>query len=203
MSTPYNPILVVEDIPSVRELLEITLRIKGYQVISASNGQEALECISSQPPSMVITDILMPKMDGFTLAHVIRKDPCTQNIPIVFLSATYVTPEDKHFAFDLGAVRFLEKPVDTEDFLLTVAEVLTTQDSDAQPAPMSETEFIQNYRERLEQKLRHKITQISRIERLLQSLPDSQKAAFELLLQQAMSDRDQIQVELDQLSKLM
>jgi CheY-like chemotaxis protein len=203
MNIPYGPILVVEDVPNVLELLEVTLRFKGYPVITARNGQEALEAIARERPAMIITDILMPKMDGYALAHAIRKNARTRQIPIVFLSATYVTPEDKKFALSLGAVRFLEKPVDTEDFLLTIAEILTMGSPKNMPAPMTETEFFDGYRDRLEQKLRHKATQISRTERLLQTLPDEQRPAFESLLQQAVDDHDEIQRELDQLHKIL
>ncbi len=124
-SVPYGPILVVEDVPNILELLDVTLRFKGYPTVTARNGQEALECIARERPALVITDILMPKLDGYALVHKLRSDSKTSSIPIIFLSATYVTPEDKVFGISLGAVRFLEKPVDTEDFLLTVAEVLT------------------------------------------------------------------------------
>ncbi|NLG98525.1 MAG: response regulator [Chloroflexi bacterium] len=203
MNIPYGPILVVEDVPNVLELLEVTLRFKGYPVVTARNGQEALEQISRERPALIITDILMPKMDGYTLAHNIRKDPRTRQIPIIFLSATYVTPEDKEFAMNLGAVKFLEKPVDTEDFLLTIAEILTMGSPGTIPAPMSESEFFDGYRERLEQKLRYKKTQIARTERLLQTLPDEQKPAFESLLQQSIADQEQIQLELEQLDKLL
>ena len=202
MNIPYGPILVVEDVPNVLELLEVTLRFKGYPVITACNGQEALDRVSKEHPALIITDILMPKMDGFALAHTLRKDPLTRQIPVIFLSATYVTPEDKKFALSLGAVRFLEKPIDTEDFLLTIAEILT-QGSPTAPMPMSEADFYQGYRERLEQKLGHKNTQIMRTERLLQTLPEEQKGAFETLLKQAESDRDEIKKELDQLYKLL
>lgn len=202
MNIPYGPILVVEDVPNVLELLEVTLRFKGYPVITARNGQEALERVNSEHPALIITDILMPKMDGFALAHALRKDARTRQIPVIFLSATYVTPEDKKFAMSLGAVRFIEKPIDTEDFLLTIAEILT-MGSPTSPLPMSETDFYQGYRERLEQKLRHKSTQIMRTERLLQTLPEEQKGAFESLLGQAVNDRDEIQHELEQLYKLL
>jgi len=203
MNIPYGPILVVEDVPNVLELLEVTLRFKGYPVVTARNGQEALDCISKERPALIITDILMPKMDGYALAHALRKDPRTSQIPIIFLSATFVTPEDKKFALSLGAVRFLEKPVDTEDFLLTIAEILTTGSSGAVPAPLSEEEFYSGYRDRLEQKLRHKNVQISRTERLLQTLPAEQKPAFETLLHQAQSDRDEIQKELVFLNQIV
>lgn len=203
MSIPYGPILIVEDVPHVLELLEVTLRFKGYPVATARNGQEALDVISKERPALIITDILMPKMDGYSLAHALRKEPRTRQIPIIFLSATYVTPEDKAFALSLGAVRFLEKPVDTEDFLLTIAEVLTMGAPLNMPAPMSEDAFFEGYRERLEQKLRHKNTQIARTERLLQTLPEEQRPAFTALLEQAVADRNEIQVELDQLQKIL
>jgi CheY-like chemotaxis protein len=202
MNMPRGPILVVEDFPNVLELLEVTLRFKGYPVISARNGQEALEKVQQDHPALVITDILMPKMDGYALAHQLRSDPRTCDIPIIFLSATYVQPEDKQFAISLGAVRFIEKPIDTEEFLLTVAELLT-QAPEPVPAPLGEHEFYTGYRERLEYKLRHKNTQISRTERLLTTLPEKQRPAFEELLKQAREDRDTIQAELDQIYQIL
>jgi CheY-like chemotaxis protein len=202
MNIPYGPLLVVEDVPNILELLEVTLRFKGYPVITATNGQEALEQVARERPALVITDILMPKLDGYALVHQLRSNPKTSSIPIIFLSATYVTPEDKNFALSLGAVRFLEKPVDTEEFLLTVAEVLTGGLVAAAP-PMDERDFYLGYRERLESKLRHKNTQIARTERLLETLPDEQKPSFEALLTEARSHRDEIQRELDHLYRLL
>ncbi len=202
MNIPYGPILVVEDIPNILELLEVTLRFKGYPVITARNGQEALEVIAKQHPAMIITDILMPKLDGYALVQNLRTDPKTTDIPIIFLSATYVTPEDKSFALNLGAVRFLEKPVDTEEFLLTVAEVLTAGPSSV-PRPMEDLEFYKGYRERLENKLHHKINQIQRTERLLATLPEEQKPAFTGLLEEAHCHRVEIQKELDELYRLL
>lgn len=202
MNIPYGPILVVEDVPHILELLEVTLRFKGYPVATARNGQEALDFIAKEHPAMVITDILMPKLDGFALVHRLRSNPKTSGIPIVFLSATYVTPEDKNFALSLGAVRFLEKPVDTEEFLLTVAEVLTAGPSTV-PRPMDQQQFYKGYRDRLETKLRHKIGQIQRTERLLETLPEEQKPAFRALLEEARGHRDEIQHELDELYRLL
>lgn len=202
MNIPYGPILVVEDVPNILELLAVTLRFKGYPVITAANGEDAMERIAEQRPAMVITDILMPKMDGFALMHRLRTDPKTNQIPVVFLSATYVTPEDKAFALSLGAARFLEKPVDTEEFLLTVAEILT-QGPPTVPAPMSQSEFYKGYRERLESKLRHKNTQITRTERLLKTLPEEQKPSFQALLEEARHHRRQIEIELNELFEIL
>ncbi len=193
-----DPILVVEDVPNILELLDVTLRFKGYPVITASNGEEALEIASESSPALVITDIMMPKMDGYTLAFNLRRNPATSHIPIIFLSATYVTPEDKDFAMSLGAVRFMEKPVDTEDFLLTVAEVLTNSNGALSP-PMDKQQFLDGYRRRLEVKLGHKNAQIVRNERLLKTLPDSLKSSFEDMLKDNYAQRDQIQWELDEI----
>jgi CheY-like chemotaxis protein len=198
MSNLYGPILIVEDVPNVLELLEVTLRFKGYAVLTARNGEEALEVIARQRPALIITDILMPKMDGY--AFVQKLHPNTRPIPVVFLSATYVTPEDKEFALSLGAARFIEKPIDTEDFLLTVAE-LVTQQPFAHPQPLDMERFYNGYRTRLENKLRHKNSQIARAERLLPTLPTDQKPAFEALLKQSVRDRDEIQTELDDIYK--
>ena len=193
-----EPILVVEDVPNILELLDVTLRFKGYPVITDCNGEEALKIVPDLPPALVITDIMMPKMDGYTLAFILRRNPKTSHIPIIFLSATYVTPEDKAFAMSQGAVRYMEKPVDTEDFLLTVAEVLTNPNGALSP-PMDKQQFLDGYRRRLEVKLGHKNAQIVRNERLLQTLPDSLKGSFKEMLKDNYAQRDQIQYELDEI----
>ena len=201
MTQTNGPILIIEDIPSVRELLEATLRYKGYQVLSAANGIDALEIVKKELPILIITDILMPKLDGFALAQQMRTQPRTAKVPIIIISATYIAPEDKDFALKLGIARFIEKPIDTEDFLLTVAEVLTERRK-VPTAPLLQRDFNLGYRDRLENKLRYKLSQINRIERLLRSLPEGQRQSFELMLSQAENDRQTIQAELDDLYRL-
>ncbi|MCE1253683.1 MAG: response regulator [Anaerolineae bacterium] len=194
-----GPIMIIEDLPSIRDLLEMTLRYKGYQVFSAADGEEALEKLKDQRPSLIITDVLMPRMDGFSLVQRLRYLPATRYIPIIVISATYIEPEDKDFALKMGVTRFIEKPIDTEDFLLNIAETLTDENRPAPMEPLSKKEFIDGYRERLEHKLRYKSAQISRIERLLRTLPESQRQAFESMLTESLYDRDLIQQELTDL----
>ena len=201
MSEIPGPILIIEDIPNIRDLLEVTLRYKGYKVISAANGEDALQIIHEQLPVLIITDVLMPRMDGFSLAQKLRTDPLTRKVPIIIMSATYLAPEDKDFALRLGIVRFIEKPIDTEDFLLTIAEVLTNERLMVVD-PLTEKEFKDGYRERLENKLRYKQSQISRIERLLRTLPEAQRSAFESMLADASAERDTVQAELNVLYNL-
>ncbi len=200
MTTSRAPLLVVEDIPNVLELLEVTLRFQGYQVLTARNGQEALEILEKHMPSLIITDILMPKLDGFAMVQKLRTNPKTQAIPVIFLSATYVTPEDRNFALSLGASRFIEKPIDTEEFLLTIAELLN-QEHITIPQPLPQPQFYAGYRQRLEMKLQHKNRQIARIERLLPTLDAEQRPSFATLYEQAVRDRDEIQMELDNLRR--
>ncbi|MBN2046093.1 MAG: response regulator [Anaerolineales bacterium] len=202
MTIPQGTILVVEDMSQIRGMLEVTLRFEGYPVDSAANGQEALEKIEKEQPSLIITDILMPKMDGFAMVYHLRKNPETRNIPVIFLSATYVTKEDKDFALSLGAVRFLEKPIDTADFLLTIGEVLS-EGPGTTPLPLGEHDFFLGYRKRLENKLRQKNQQISRTERLLKTLPVEQKPAFETLLTQSIEHRNEILVELEEIITIL
>lgn len=202
MNIPQGPILIVEDMPNILDLIKVTLTFKGYPVVTATNGEEALKKIKEERPALIITDILMPYMDGFAFVQKIRTNPKTHDIPVIFLSATYLTPQDKEFAFELGAVRFLEKPIDTEEFLLTVAEVLTQGIPDLSP-PLREEKFRQLYKERLENKLNYKESQIARVKNLLETLPDEQKPPFEELYKEACDDKEIILAELKKLEEMM
>jgi CheY-like chemotaxis protein len=198
MDTNIAPILIVEDMPQIRGLLEVTLRFAGHPVESASNGEEALVKIKDQRPAMIISDILMPQMDGFAMVYNLRKNPDTRDIPVVFLSATYVTKEDKDFALSLGASRFLEKPIDTADFLLTIGEVMA-EGTPSLPDPLAEPDFYIGYQSRLENKLRQKNQQIERTRRLLDTIPAAQKPTFEALLAESLEHRSQIIKELEEI----
>jgi DNA-binding response OmpR family regulator len=192
MNMTSGYILIVEDVPDILRLLEETLKFKGYRAVTAFNGQEALEKIQKERPALIITDIMMPKLDGFGLVHRLRINPETRNIPVIFLTATYVALEDKAFALNIGATRFIEKPVNFERFLGTIQELLT-QEAPVDPPQMSEAEFYEGYRQRLEQKLTQKNTQIARDERLLTTISEEEKGTFRASLQMAMNERDELQ----------
>jgi len=196
-------ILVVEDITQVRELLEMQLQLKGYRVAGASDGQEALEAIAAEKPALVVSDILMPRMDGFALAHALRKDPQMAHIPIIFLSATYVSAEDERFALNLGALRFLPKPVDADQLFLAVADALTGQTQPTALPSLSEREFYAGYRQRLESKLRQKAQQIGRNQQQMQNLPPEQRETYRRLVAEAQSQYDSIQAELTTLTQTL
>jgi CheY-like chemotaxis protein len=201
MSDQKNYLLVVEDIPDILNLLEATLKFKGYRVVTARNGEEALEALQKERPALIITDILMPKMDGFNLVHRLRINPETRTIPVVFLSATYVAPEDKAFAHSIGVNRFIEKPVDLVKFLPIIERILEQGDN-APIALLSEAEFYEGYRKRLEIKLKQKMIQISRDEHILTNLTEEEKASIKGSLSAAISEREEIQQLLNQIREL-
>ena len=202
MENQKDTLLIVEDIPDILTLLKATLEFKGYRVLTARDGHEALEIIEQEQPAVIVTDILMPRMDGFNLVHRLRIKPETRDIPVIFLSATYVAPEDKAFALSLGATRFIEKPVNFEEFLPTVAELLNHREKSSQ-APLDERDFYEGYRKRLETKLIHKNTQISRAEHLLATIPEEEKQSFNASLRQAQEERREIQKLLDQIHEVL
>ena len=115
ISTPrsgerQSTILVVDDDPNIRELLTQELTEAGYQVVAATNGREALAAVRRQQPDLVVLDVMMPEMNGFDVAAVLKNDPQTMEIPIVILSIV----QDRERGFRLGIDRYLTKPIDTD-----------------------------------------------------------------------------------------
>ncbi|KAA0227957.1 response regulator [candidate division KSB1 bacterium] len=113
-------ILVVDDEASIRELLNQNLQEAGYQVRTASNGREALEQVRREHPDLIILDVMMPEMNGFDVAAVLKNDPSTMDIPILILSIV----QDRERGFRLGVDRYLTKPIDTEALLREVGALL-------------------------------------------------------------------------------
>ena len=193
-------LLIVEDDPDILKLLDTTLRFRGYQVVTAHNGKEGLEAVRKEHPAVVIADIMMPKLDGFGLVHRLRLDPETRNIPVIFITATYVTPEDKDFALSIGATRFLQKPVDLEEFLAVIAE-LRQQGAPPIMEPLKELNFYEGYRVRLESKLAEKNRQITRDEHLLKTREDEGNESLQASLRQARAEREELKLLLEQVQE--
>ncbi len=192
-----GPILVVDDVPDTLELVKVTLTFKGYDVITARNGKEALKIIQRKRPALIVTDVLMPQLDGFGLVQRLRLDPKTRNIPVIFLSATYIAPEDKEFAAAIGVTRFLEKPIVMEEFLRTVEELLNVGLL-ADSKPLDMRRFYEGYRQRLENKLKQKQAQVYRTEAMMANLSEAERKTFQSSLEKAIEERDEIQALLDQ-----
>jgi len=198
MKTGQDYLLVVEDDPDILNLLDTTLKFRGYRVVTAHNGRDGLEVIQRERPAIVIADIMMPKLDGFGLVHRLRINPETRDIPVIFITATYVTLEDREFALNIGATRFLQKPVDLEKFLKTIDEVLK-QGMPVAFEPLKEFSFYNGYRVRLEVKLEQKNKQIERDEYLLGTHEGEKDASLRAALQKAIDERNELKLLLDQI----
>ena len=113
-------ILVVDDDNSIRSLLQQELSDIGYLIEEASNGREALESVRRNKPDLIILDVMMPEMNGFDVAAILKNDPLTMDIPIIVLSIV----QDKARGFRIGVDRYLTKPIDTTLLFSEVGSLL-------------------------------------------------------------------------------
>lgn len=117
--------LIVDDYEENLLLLRHHLSSHGFAVVMAHNGQEALELARSELPDIVISDILMPVMDGFSFCSEWQDDEALRSVPFVFYSATYTEKEDQELAMSLGAARFILKPTAPAEFIGILEAVIT------------------------------------------------------------------------------
>ena len=113
-------ILIVDDDDSIRSLLRQELNDAGYLTEEATNGKEALECIRKNRPDLIILDVMMPEINGFDVAAILKNDPQTMDIPIIVLSIV----QDKARGFRIGVDRYLTKPIDTAQLFTEVGTLL-------------------------------------------------------------------------------
>jgi diguanylate cyclase (GGDEF)-like protein len=116
-------VLVVDDDPDKRNLLKVALAMEGYHVRTSNNGQEALLAIESYQPDLIITDVMMPELNGYELARRVRENPNTRFIPIILQSATRIEAEDVRLGAAVGALGFITDPTGL-DLLLSRTRTL-------------------------------------------------------------------------------
>ncbi|MCB0191997.1 MAG: response regulator [Anaerolineae bacterium] len=173
-------ILVVDDNEQNRYLLHVLLRGNGYQVETVANSAEALAAARSNPPDLIIADILMPVMDGFSLCRHWKADEQLKAIPFVFYTATYTDPQDEEFALSLGAERFIVKPVEPDDFIQMVRQVIANHEAGdlvvRHEPPSPEPVFYKQYNQTLVHKLEEKMQELEAANRALaQDLAERQQ----------------------------
>jgi CheY-like chemotaxis protein len=117
-------VLIVDDKEENVYLLQVLLEGHGYDVAIARHGGEALEVARASPPKLVISDLLMPEMDGYTLLRHWKADPHLCAVPFIVSTATYVDPRDKDLAVEFGADGFLLKPIQPDALLKMVEDTL-------------------------------------------------------------------------------
>ncbi len=120
-------ILIVEDEEFILEYLCTALRLNGYEVFRANNGQDGLEKALKEVPDMIISDIMMPKMDGYQMLEEIRKHPETAKIPVLLLTAR-IEKTDIRQGMNLGADDYLTKPFDMDDLFNAINSRLKKQE---------------------------------------------------------------------------
>jgi DNA-binding NarL/FixJ family response regulator len=116
-------LLVVDDDPNLVLLVKDYLEFRGYEVVAASNGLEALEVMRRLTPDLIICDVMMPEMDGYTFVQTLRSDRATDWIPVIFLSARGQTA-DRVRGLNAGADAYLVKPFEPEELVAQVEATL-------------------------------------------------------------------------------
>ena len=165
-------ILIADDNPQNLYMLQTLLGGHGYGVTIAANGAEALEKARSSRPDLIISDILMPVMDGFTLCREWKHDDRLKDIPFMFYTATYTDPKDEEFALGLGAERFLAMPQEPEIVLSIIEGVFSEKKSSRLAAPsgsqLEAAVFFREYNEALVRKLEDKMVEVDEAKRRLE-----------------------------------
>ncbi len=118
-----STILLVEDDPDKRQLLTIALQMAGYAVQTANDGIEGLAALEAQPPDLIITDVMMPRMDGYEMARRVRANLQTRFIPIIIQTAARGEAQDLRRGAEVGALGYITDPTDL-DLLLARARTL-------------------------------------------------------------------------------
>lgn len=159
-------ILIVDDVEMNRRLLEDVLKYKGYDVITAANGAEALKKLQAQDFGLIISDIMMPVMDGFEFCRECKQDERLKDIPFIFYTATYKDEQDKRLALELGADRFILKPTEPKTFLKIVDDAIRDSKKpkipSKKPTGEREKDTFKLYSERLVNKLEKKMLSLEK-----------------------------------------
>jgi len=119
----HRRLLLIDDDPNLILLVKDYLEFRGYDVITAENGREALEVLEQETPDMIICDVMMPEMDGYSLVSAIRQDPKTSWIPVLFLSAKGQS-QDRVKGLNIGADVYMVKPFEPEELVAQVESSL-------------------------------------------------------------------------------
>jgi PAS domain S-box-containing protein len=187
-------ILVVDDDQQNIKMVEKFLKRNNFSVITAGDGKQALDFVAKEKPDLVVSDILMPVMDGFALCRSWKKNPNLKLIPFIFYTATYTDEKDEAYAISLGAEKFLRKPMPLTEFVDQIHAAINTAEKREEdvrtPQLQDEEENYKQYSERLVQKLEKKLldleNEVSTRKQIIEELHQSRREWEEIF--QAIGD---------------
>ena len=160
-------ILIIDDHYDSTMLLKRQLSAIGYDTVGASNGLEALDLIAQEHPDLIISDIMMPGMDGFRLCSTIKQDPALRAIPFILYTAAYTDPQDEQLALSIGASRFLVRPLSSKEWQKVISEVINEKESVGEDHPKM-VDYLQKYSERVVAKLESTVKELETANQRLQ-----------------------------------
>ncbi len=159
-------ILVVDDNALSRKLIRQILERKGCDVLEAADGEEGVETARAQKPDLIISDALMPKMDGFNFLRALRKEPALQKIPFVFYSGVYTGQKDEELALSLGASAYIIKPKEPEELWSEIKTILKKGNQGEKifmPVPIdTEEDYLRHYSEVVTLKIEEELRELEK-----------------------------------------
>jgi adenylate cyclase len=155
-------ILVVDDLPQNVKLLDAVLSPRGYLVVPAASGEEALDAVAERQPDLVLLDVVMPGMDGYQVCRRLREEPATRFLPVVMITAH--GDQEKVKAIEAGADDFLVKPVDQTELLARVRSLIRIKQY--HDTIQTQADELAEWNRVLEQRVREQVDELERIGRL-------------------------------------
>jgi len=178
-------ILIVDDHEENLYLLRVLLEGNGYEVQQAANGSEALAKAQEGKQDLIISDILMPVMDGFALCRALKADERLKHVPLIFYTATYRDAKDEKLALDMGANAFIVKPSEPDEFMRRVEQILAANHEGKLNASQKQTAgdeiILKEYNEVLINKLEQKMLSLEQANKALEAEITARKQVEEAL----------------------
>lgn len=126
-------VLITEDEPNIIESLTFILKRAGYEVSSVLDGEAAVRRLRSDPPDIMILDVMLPRMNGFEILKLIKSDPYLKSLPVMILTAKGQA-HDRHRAEEIGADAFVTKPFSNRDIIDKIRQLTVTQSHEQPPS---------------------------------------------------------------------